>query len=175
MNDWFFFLCRFLHAKLRKRLMQGVPEKNKQQLIKTSRVFGEQSKKYRIELLSDDSHYERMSSYRKHNPVNDLCVSESITTVAKRARKKKRKIMQFSSRKIYEVKQKAIICVLVGEQQFCKIFPSSWASWKKNLVEFSSWTIFYRQRVQRGELAFDAERWTFFYARVKIKRGKKIC
>jgi hypothetical protein len=41
----------------------------------------------------------------------------------KRARKKE-KLCNFllEKREMYEQKQKAIICVLVGEQQFCKIF-----------------------------------------------------
>jgi hypothetical protein len=61
-----------------------------------------------------------MSSNRKHDPVNDLCV-ESITT-ASREQRKREKLCNFHLEKMYEQKQKAIICVLVGEQQFCKIF-----------------------------------------------------
>ena len=121
-----FFLCHFLHAKLRKRLMQGVPEKRNKQLIKTSRreCLANNRKKYRKNsYLMTHIMKECQAIGNTIQSMTSVCRSQSRQW--RREQEKREKIMQFSSRKMYETKQKAIICVLVGEQQFCRIFPSS--------------------------------------------------
>lgn len=65
-----------------------------------------------------------------------LCV-ESITTVPREQEKEKNYAIFISTtkknqREMYEQKQKAIICVLVGEQQFCKIFLLRERRWNRD-------------------------------------------
>lgn len=118
MNDFFSSFTREAEKKI--NAAKGVPE-NKQ-VIK--RVFAKQSKRAVLLFLSDDSHsqFQRMSGHRKHDPVNDLKSSQSRQCQESKKKRENYAIFISKKRKKYEQKLKAIICVLVGEQQFCKIF-----------------------------------------------------